>query len=392
MIDFCPELEVLVSIGRGGDGGTCEPALAAHIENCPLCREFIERYAQRGVDSLHPILITSLPMDDMMPRIDGFTIERELGRGSTGVVYLARRDALSRLVALKLWPGGRRASESERSKWQREAEAVASVSHPNVVTLYEACVTDDWFLLVLEFVPGGTLKDRLTQPLGARDAARLVECVARAIHRIHELGILHLDLKPSNILLDGKADAPLDRMVPKVSDFSVARTRAATTTDTAGMVGGGTPSYMAPEQLMSERSKLTAAADIHGLGAILYHMLTGRPPYQGATLVETIDQLRHLDVVPPRRLNPGIPRDLETICLKCLERDPGRRYATAEALADELGRWLDGRAILTRRVSVVEKSLRLCRRRPVISVLSGALVAKSGSQLSGGAGPGRRIP
>ena len=251
-------------------------------------------------------------------------------------------------------------------------------AHPNVVTVYDSCITDDWFMLVMEYVPGGTLKDRLTQPLAPRVAARLVERIARAMQPIHALGLLHLDLKPPNILLDGEPNAPLDEMVPKVSDFGVARTRSANTTDTAGMIGGGTPSYMAPEQFNTERCKLTVAADIHGLGAILYHALTGRPPYQAATFGETVEQVRNLDAVPPRRLNPAIPRDLETFCLKMFGkgsqpkirdgRSPRRRakpLARRPANRDAPG--------LSRR----EKP-GWCRRRPVVAALSRASFDRRG--------------
>jgi serine/threonine protein kinase len=317
------------------------------------------------------------PGEGVLPRIDGFDIERELGRGTTGVVYLARREAPRRYVALKLWPGGRHAGEKERRKWLREAEAVAAVRHPNVVTLHEALVTDDSFLLVLEYVSGGTLADRLAGPIAARSAARIVETVARAVHHIHASGLLHLDLKPSNILLDGEAQAELDALVPKVSDFGIARSVEAAVTDTGGAGAGGTPSYMAPEQISRSRGDMTAAADIHGLGAILYHALTGRPPYQAATVLETIDQLRRVEPIPPRRFSRAIPRDLETICLKCLHKEPSRRYSTAEALAEDLSRWLDGRAISARPVSAAEKSWRWCRRRPAIAALSAALVLTS---------------
>ena len=254
MIGYCPERAVLARIGRGSDAGSCDPALAAHIEDCPVCREFIELHAQNVVESFNPAFPVDRPLGSALPKIEGFTIERELGRGSTGVVYLARRDAPKRQVALKLWPGGRRASDRERRKWLREAEAASSVRHPNIVTLYDACITDDWFLLVLEFVPGGTLADRLTQPLAPRTAAKLVERIARAIHRIHESGLLHLDLKPSNILLDGEAGAKLDEMVPRVSDFGIARSQEAAATDTAGPGAGGTPSYMAPSRSRTQEA------------------------------------------------------------------------------------------------------------------------------------------
>jgi serine/threonine protein kinase len=374
MIGHCPEPAILARIGRGAEAGTCDPDLAAHIEDCPDCQEFLRRRGESGLSSLSGPGEPEPPAHGTFPEIDGFTMERELGRGATGVVYLARREAPRRQVALKLWPGGRQAGEKERRKWLREAEAASTVRHPNVVTLYDAFVTDDWFLLVLEWVPGGTLADRLSQPLAPRTAAQLVESIARAVQHIHESRLLHLDLKPSNILLDGKAGAELDALVPKVSDFGIARSPESSATETAGPGAGGTPSYMAPEQITKPRTDLTAQADIHGLGAILYHALTGRPPYQAATVLETIDHVRRLDAVPPRRLNPGIPRDLETICLKCLQKEPGRRYASAEALGGDLTLWLEGRPITARPVSAAEKSWRWWRRRPVIAALTAALL------------------
>ena len=368
----CPSPEELARIGKGDCAGSCPDGLATHIDSCPACREFLERRVQDGLESLTS-RAAELPVPDAVPQIHGFTIERELGRGAMGVVYLARRDTPRRQVALKLLPGGRLAGPRERRQWLREAEAASSVRHPNVVTLYEVGEVDDCFLLVLEYIPGGTLADRLSEPLAPRHAARLMETIARAVHHIHQCGQLHLDLKPSNILLDGEAGARWDVVIPKVSDFGIARAAEAGATETGGPGAGGTPSYMAPEQITKERKDVTVVADVHGLGAILYHMLTGRPPYQGATVLETIDFVQRQEPVPPRRLNPKIPSDLETICLKCLEKDPARRYASAELLADDLGRWLDGRAISARPASPVEKSWRWCRRRPVIAALAAAL-------------------
>ena len=287
-----------------------------------------------GVVALSPA--AELPGPDMLPRIDGFTIERELGRGAMGVVYLAHRDTPRRQVALKLLPGGRRPARGERRQWLREAEAAsrrAASQHRHALRGGRD----------RRLVPAGagihTRRDAGGSPFrapGAADAARLMETIARAVHHIHQSGLLHLDLKPSNILLDGDAGARMGGDRPQGLRFRHRPDGRAGATDTGGAGPGGTPSYMAPEQITRPRKDMTAQADIHGLGAILYHMLTGRPPYQGATVLETIDQVRRQEPVPPRRLNPAIPRDLETICLKCLEKDPARRYASAEALADDL--------------------------------------------------------
>ena len=294
-----------------------------------------------------------------------------------GVVYLAIGTGLDRPVALKILPGasGSDASTGPRRRWLREARAVSSIRHPNVVPLYDYGEADGWFYLVLEYVPGGTLKKRLTEPLPPRVAAGLMETIARAVGYLHGRGLLHLDLKPSNILLDCEENGPWDRVIPRISDFGLALSdddAGASETSLAGI--RGTPSYMAPEQAAGSRAGVGAAADIHALGAILYELLTGRPPFQGASTLETLDQVRGQEPVPPRRLNPKIPRDLETIALKCLEKNPSRRYASAEALADDLRRWLDGRPIKARPVSPVGQAWRWCRRQPVIAALAATLL------------------
>jgi serine/threonine protein kinase/tetratricopeptide (TPR) repeat protein len=353
--------------------GSCPSGIAAHIEVCRECQGFLNQCVQDGLETLNSHAATH-PGPESLPQITGFTIERELGRGAMGVVYLARRDTPSRQVALKLLPGGRRAGPRERRQWLREAEAASLVRHPNVVTLYEVGEADDCFLLVLEYLPGGTLADRLSGPLTPMIAARLMETIARAVHHIHRHGQLHLDLKPSNILLDGETGAKWEAIIPKVSDFGIARTADPRATDTGEAGAGGSPPYMAPEQITRPRQEMSASADIHALGAILYHTLTGMPPYRGATVLDTLEQVRNQEPVPPRRIIPQIPRDLETIALKCLEKHPAGRYASAEAMADDLRRWLDGRPISARPISSVEKLWRWCRRRPVIAALTAALM------------------
>jgi eukaryotic-like serine/threonine-protein kinase len=373
MTTRCPSREELALIGSDAYGGSCPSEIADHLECCPECRDLLRRCAEGGGGSLPPPS-AKLPAGGKFPHIDGFAIERELGRGSMGVVYLASRNMPKRQVALKLLPGGRRASARERKQWLREAQAAASLRHPGIVTLHEAREADDWFLLVLEYISGGTLADRLNAPFPPAIAARLVETVASAVHYIHVQGQLHLDLKPSNILLDGDAGGAWDAIIPKVSDFGIARQMEPSATDTGSIGPGGTPSYMAPEQITRPRKEMTARADIHGLGAILYHLLTGRPPYQGATVLETVDLVKRQEPVPPRRLNPRIPRDLEIICLKCLHKDPLRRYPSSASLAIDLRSWLDGRPISARPVSMAEKTWRSCRRRPVIAALAAMLV------------------
>jgi eukaryotic-like serine/threonine-protein kinase len=368
----CPSPQELALIGIGAGDLSCPPGVAEHIIGCPACQQFLERRVQEGLGSL-PSDPAGLPAPDTLPHIAGFTIERELGRGAMAVVYLARREALSRPVALKLLPGGRRAGPKARRQWLREAEAASLVRHPNVVTLHEVGEADDCFYLVLEYIAGGTLADRINGPMAPARAARLTETIARAVHDIHRQNQLHLDLKPSNILLDGDPVAAWEAMIPKVADFGVACTVEPGAIDTGGKEPGGTPPYMAPEQITQARAAMSARADVYALGAILYHLLTGRPPHQGATVLDTLEQVRNQAPMPPRQLIPQIPRDLETIALKCLEKDPSARYSSAVALAEDLRSWLDGRPISARPVSPTGKLWRACRRRPVVAALAAAL-------------------
>jgi len=347
-------------------------AIEHHVEGCPECTAVVERLAHR-----HPDPTVVLPGPERWPRIPGFEIRSELGRGAMGVVYLAIETGLDRLVALKIITGalGQEASSDPRRRWLREARAVSSIRHPNVVPLYDYGEADEWFFLVLEYIPGGTLKQRLAEPLPPRVAAGLVETIARAVGYLHSRGLLHLDLKPSNILLDCEGNGPWDRVTPRISDFGLAVSDDDVGASEKSLPGlRGTPSYMAPEQATASRADVGAAADIHALGAIMYELLTGRPPFQGASTLETLDQVRGQKPVPPRRLNPTISRDLETIALKCLEKNPSRRYTSAEALADDLRRWLDGKPISARPVSRLEQTWRWCCRRPAVAALAAMLL------------------
>jgi tRNA A-37 threonylcarbamoyl transferase component Bud32/tetratricopeptide (TPR) repeat protein len=335
--------------------------LESHVEQCDDCQKILDAAIQSGPP------VTAPPAPPVLP---GLTLERELGRGGTSRVYLAWEPALSRHVAVKLFPKNPHVDPHAREHWLAEARALTRVSHDQVVTIHRVDENNDWLWLVLEFVPGGTLKPRLTEPLPPRVAARLAETIARTVAYFHSRGVVHLDLKPSNILLGGQPGEPWDLVSPKISDFGIARLEGEPgATETGANGPKGTPSYMAPEQVAAVPGTIGPAADIYALGALLYHLLTGRPPFQGASSAETFDQVRNQDSVPPRRLNGRIPRDLETICLKCLERAPNRRYRTADALADDLRLWLDGRPIGTRRVSPAGHAWRLCRRHPLVAGL-----------------------
>ena len=364
----CPPLEVLVRFGSGSPEGSTDRALDAHIDGCRRCQEVLDGLAGVGSSGAGRVEVDP----ENLPRIPGFTMERELGRGGMGVVFLARELHPDRQVAVKFLSIGPFAAPRDRGRWLKEARAAARVRHPHIVQLYRVDEAGGWPYLVLEYLPGGSLKERLTGPLSPRDAATLLVPVARALEQLHLAGVSHLDLKPANILIDAPPGTPLDRAALKLADFGIARTSddAATTGTGAAQ---GTLLYMAPEQLGGRRSALGPATDIHAMGVILYELLTGRPPFLADSGAETIRRIQTEEPVPPRRLNLRIPRDLEVLCLACLEKDPRRRQPSAGALADDLGRWLEGRPISARRVALAERGWRLCRRRPVVSALVATL-------------------
>ncbi len=301
------------------------------------------------------------------PSIPGYEIEGLLGRGGMGVVYKALHLALKRTVALKMVLAGRYAGPSELARFRIEAEAVARLQHPNIVQIHDVGETGGCPYIALEFVAGGNLASKITgKPMSARDSARLVEAVARAIQLAHSRNVVHRDLKPANILLAADGTA-------KITDFGLARQLDCDSGETHVGDVMGTPSYMAPEQASGRAHAAGPATDIYALGAILYDCLTGRPPFRGQSVVETLDQVRTQEPVPPSRWRKGVPLDLETICLKCLRKEPEKRYASAAELADELGRYLRGEPILARPVGRVERLLLWARRRPAAAAV-GVLV------------------
>jgi eukaryotic-like serine/threonine-protein kinase len=292
-----------------------------------------------------------------LPVVPGYEVAAELGRGGMGVVYKARQCSLGRWVALKMILAGAHADPAARARFRTEAEAVARLQHPNVVQAYEVGEHDGRPFLALEYVPGGSLGYQWD---GAeREAARVVEAVARAVHQAHQRGVLHRDLKPNNVLLT-------DDGTPKVADFGLAKLvdQCGGPTRTESLLG--TPGYMAPEQAAGDFRKIGVSADVYSLGAILYELLTGRPPFRGASQLETLEQVRIREPVPPTRLRRSISPDLETICLRCLEKEPGNRYSSAGELAEELRRFLDGEPIRARPVPVWRRLCRAVRRRPAL--------------------------
>jgi serine/threonine protein kinase len=317
-----------------------------------------------------------------LPSIGEYEVLGELGRGGMGVVYKARQKTLKRVVALKMILGGIHAGPEELARFHAEAQAVARVQHPNIVQIYEIGTHEGGAFLALEFVDGGSLEKRLREaPLAPRPAARLLEAVARAVHAAHQQNVIHRDLKPANILLSFSAlsesgaragpgpaplsERPLNELTPKITDFGLAKRLDEDSQQTRTGAVMGTPCYMAPEQASGRVREIVPATDVYALGAILYEMLTGRPPFRGVSAVDTLLMVRHDEPVPPRRLQPKVPRDLETICLKCLQKDPKKRYDSALALAEDLAQFQAGAPIRARPMGRAERAWRWCRRNPV---------------------------
>jgi tetratricopeptide (TPR) repeat protein len=328
------------------------------------------------------------------PTVPGYEILAELGRGGMGVVYKARHLTLKRLAALKMILSGDYASQAQRARFRSEAEAIARLRHPNIVQIYEVGEERGCPFFALEFVEGGSLDRHIRgTPQPPRQAAGLVAVLAGAIHVAHQAGVVHRDLKPANILLQiadcrlqnesQSAICNLQSAIPKITDFGLAKRLDDDSGQTHGGAIVGTPSYMAPEQAEGRVSEVGPAADVYALAAILYELLTGRAPFRGATFQETVELVRTQEPVAPTQLQPKVPRDLETICLKGLRKDLRQRYATARALADDLQRWLDGRPIQARPVPAWERAWKAARRRPAVAALAAAALV---TLLSGAAG------
>lgn len=319
----------------------------------------------------------SLQVDS--PWLGRYERGRELGRGGMGVVYQARDMQLGRSVAIKVLLAGPYVNLNDLDRWRREAEAIACLAHPNIVQILEIGNHDGRPLIVLEYVAGRNLSELIAgQPQPARFSAELLEKLSRAVHFAHQRGIVHRDLKPSNVLLamsenrEGvslrQEDGETVRYEPKITDFGLAKRFVGDSSQTRTGALIGTPSYMAPEQTGVSKY-VGPASDVYSLGAILYELLTGKPPFEAESVLETARQVVWDEPIPPSRLVPRVPRDLETICLKCLRKEPYKRYATADALADELQRYLTGRPIQARPISIWQQTVRWAWRRPAIAAL-----------------------
>jgi len=310
----------------------------------------------------------SVSAAEMLGELGDYELLEEVGRGGQGVVFRARQKSLNRTVALKVISLGQWASKAHLRRFRLEAEAAAKLEHPGIVPIHEVGERDGSCYFSMKFIEGGQLDEvARRQPMPMRQAAELIAKVARTVHYAHEHAILHRDIKPGNILLDAKGE-------PHLTDFGLARLVESESSVTQTLDVLGTPSYMAPEQAVGNNAAISSATDVYGLGAVLYQLLAGQPPFAGGATYETIKLLLDTEPRPPRLLNPKIDRDLSTICLKCLEKDPKRRYPSALALAEDLERWLKHEPILARHTGVFARGKKWVRRNPTSALLAASLI------------------
>jgi WD40 repeat protein/serine/threonine protein kinase len=415
----CPPREQLEALLDETLPGTEQAELNDHVAACPDCQRCLELLTDtsnslggprsvrlRGMETAEalPAFLDQFRESEPeelarqrggeLPDVAGYEILGEVGRGGCGVVYRARHLGLKRVVAVKMILAGAHAGPRDDARFRTEAEAVARLLHPNIVQVFDIGEAGGRPFLALEFVEGGSLVQHIRgTPQPIRPSARLIEMLARAVHFAHERGIVHRDIKPANVLLalspsfsrgsenraasarfseprlNEESELGARGIIPKLTDFGLAKKLdgPADATRTGEMVG--TPSYMAPEQARGRGRGVGPATDVYALGAVLYELLTGRPPFKGATALDTVLQVLHEEPIRPVRLRPDLPLDLENVCLKCLDKDPGKRYASAAALADDLRRFRRGEAVRARPVGALARSWKLARRRPLASSL-----------------------
>jgi WD40 repeat protein/serine/threonine protein kinase len=400
----CPHCKSTVVYPRGDTATNRGDALGLPPPSRPMTTRpgdaAATRLSQAGDQRWVPLAADEAASGGMV--VPGYEVLGELGRGGMGVVYKARQVGLGRVVALKMILAGTHAGASDLARFKTEGEAIARLRHPNIVQVYEVGEHEGLPFFSLEFCDGGSLDKKLAgNPLPPEQAARLVETLARAMQAAHDADVIHRDLKPANVLLQGGPHPPAPSptegtggagsaltpprppwerglggegcFTPKITDFGLAKKL-----DEAGQTHSGdvlgTPSYMAPEQAAGRSKEIGPLTDVYALGAILYECLTGRPPFKAATLVDTLLQVMREEPVPPRQLNARVPLDLETVCLKCLHKEPLKRYASAGKLADDLTRWQRGEPVLARPVGMIERAVKWARRRPAVAGLLAAIV------------------
>ncbi len=339
--------------------------MAEHLR-CRSCGAVISSRAPAGLcpNCVLRTALASGPTEDLIPSLPklryfgDYELLEEIARGGMGVVYKARQSSLGRIVAVKMMRPGLLATEDEVRRFREEARTVASLRHPNIVAIHEVGDHEGFHYFSMDYVDGPSLAAVVRErPLGATEAAQYLKTIAEAVHYAHGMGILHRDLKPSNVVLDAGG-------VPHITDFGLARPIVRDSGLTLSGVVVGTPSYMSPEQAAGIGGELTPASDVYSLGALLYELAAGRAPFQASTPLETVKLVIEAEPAPPSTFRQDLPRDLETICLKCLEKDSRRRYTSAQDLAEELGRFLEGKPILARPVTLTYRAWRWCRRNP----------------------------
>ena len=355
---LCPRCVLKSALGNFPD-----PAVAAGVD--PGRSDTTSATDENGA----PNNKKSASAAELLGELGDYELLEEVGRGGQGVVFRARQKSLNRTVALKVISLGQWASKAHLKRFRLEAEAAARLEHPGIVPIHEVGERDGQCYFSMKFIEGGQLDEVVKQtPMSTRQAVQLITKVARTVHYAHEHGILHRDIKPGNILLDAKGE-------PHLTDFGLARLVESESSVTQTLDVLGTPSYMAPEQAVGNNAAVSSATDVYGLGAVFYQLLTGQPPFAGGATYETIKLLLDTEPKQPRLINPKIDRDLSTICLKCLEKDPKRRYSSALALAEDLERWLKHEPIHARHTGVFARGRKWVQRNPTSTALTACLVA-----------------